>query len=69
MNGIVAFPSEGNVFAFTPTANPSAYPNATFTFPIGVALAVKGLTFDAVSFLYGPTAPVAVSNVARVTIQ
>jgi hypothetical protein len=63
------FPTPGNVFAFTNTSDPSLYPNAVFRFPAGVAIALQGLTLDAVAFVYDATGIVDVSNVDRVAIQ
>lgn len=63
-------PSAGGVFAFTNSGNPSDYPNATFSFPVAVAAAVTGLTFDATVVLADAQgAIVGVSSVDRETIQ
>ena len=57
----------GNLFHFTNSAG--MYPNSTFTFPAGVALAVQGMTFDGVCVTYDAGGINAVSSVDRVTIQ
>lgn len=59
----------GNPFHFTPTSNPSLFPNAPYAFPPAVALAVQGRTLDAVCLFIDSGALSAVSSVARVTVQ
>jgi hypothetical protein len=60
--------SAGNVFSFT--NSPGVYPNATHTFPAGVAFAASGMTVDAVVAVYdGSGNIIALSNVDRATIQ
>jgi len=70
-NNIISIgPKPGGVFAFTNSANPAHYPNATFVFPPNVANAVSGMTIDGVVVLFdGGGNLVDVSNVARVTVQ
>lgn len=61
-------PGNGNVFHFTNTQG--VYPYTTYQFPAAFALAVRGLTIDAMSFVYDSNGAVTnVSNVDRVTIQ
>ncbi|MEZ5962338.1 MAG: S8 family serine peptidase [Planctomycetota bacterium] len=60
----------GSPFHFSATSNPSVFPNAPFNFPASVALALSGLTLDAVAFYFDATGSVpAASNVDRVTVQ
>ena len=67
---ILQAPSAGNVFAFTNSANPADYPNATWSFPSGVANQLQGFTIDAVVVLLNADGDIVdVSNVDRVTIQ
>jgi len=62
-------PKPGNVFAFTSSANPAHYPNATFTFPPNVAAFVAGMQIDAVAVLFDAGGNIVdVSNVDRVTV-
>ncbi|MEM7205900.1 MAG: S8 family serine peptidase [Planctomycetota bacterium] len=68
--GAVFPPTAGGLFAFTPSANPSLYPNATFAMPQGIAIAVAGLELDATVLLYdGSGNAVAASNVDRVRVR
>ena len=63
-------PKPGGVFAFTNSANPADYPNATFVFPPHVANVVSGMTIDGVVVLFdGGGNVVDVSNVSRVEVQ
>ena len=63
-------PTPGNPLSFVQTTDPTLYPNSTFPFPVAVALALSGLTFDGVAFVYDAQFNVIdVSNVARVTLQ
>lgn len=60
----------GSPFHFAATSNPAAFPNAPFAFPAGIALALQGLSLDAVAFYFDNTGNVqAASNVDRVTVQ
>jgi hypothetical protein len=59
----------GNVFHFS-SNKANVYPNTPYTFPFGVALALKGLTVDAMAAVVDSNGQlVAVSNVDRVTVQ
>ena len=59
----------GSVFHFAPGGS-GQYPQAPFSFPAPVALALQGLTFDAVVVLMDQNGQVMdVSNVDRVTVQ
>ena len=62
-------PAPGNLFSFAPTTQPGLFPNAPFQFPAAVALALRGVSLDAVALVYDQQSQVlAVSNVARVTL-
>jgi hypothetical protein len=70
MNIVNRAPLAGNVFAFTSSANPAHYPNATYQFPPAVAGLVSGRTIDAVVVLVDATGRVvSVSNVDRIDVQ
>ena len=68
---VISLPAmEGNVFAFTNTANPALYPNAPYVFPAPVAAVLQGRTLDAVAVFYDASGSIVdVSNVDRVTVQ
>ena len=60
----------GNVLHFTSSLNPGLYPTVPFAFPPVIAAALSGITFDAVALaLDAQGRALAVSNVARVTVQ
>lgn len=60
----------GSPFHFVSTANPAAFPNATYAFSSGIALALQGRTIDGVAFYFDNTGNIhAASNVDRVTVQ
>ena len=62
--------SAGNVVAFTPPTSGNQYPNATFSFPAGLAMALQGRSVDGVAFVHDASANIVeVSNVDRVTVQ
>ncbi|MEM7200956.1 MAG: hypothetical protein AAF628_11855 [Planctomycetota bacterium] len=62
-------PSAGGLFAFT-NGGPSAYPQADFQIPGGLAAALSGTTLDAIVVLFDASgSPVAASNVDRETVQ
>ena len=61
-------PTDGDVFAFTTSANPASYPNATFSFGPPITTFIQGKTLDAIVVLFDASGNVVdVSNVARVT--
>ena len=58
----------GHVFHFNNT--PGVYPNAAYTFPAAIALAVSGMAFDAVAFVMdGSGTVIAASNVGSVQVK
>jgi len=65
---ILLFPaSEGNLLHFTATANPSAYPNAAWTYPAGTFTPLAGTSVDGiVAVVDGAGQLMAVSNVDRI---
>jgi len=63
-------PSAGNVFAFTNSGNPGDFPNASYSFPAGIAAALSGTTFDATVVLVDASGSIVdVSSIDRQTIQ
>jgi hypothetical protein len=55
-------------FSFTNT--PGTYPNVGYTFPVGLATALSGITFDAMAFFLDASgAIIAVSNTDRQKVQ
>jgi hypothetical protein len=59
----------GSPFHFSFT-NAAVFPNATYTFPAGIALALSGRTLDAVAFYVNASGQIhAATNVDRVTVQ
>jgi serine protease AprX len=58
----------GSPFHFT-NGTSSQYPKAAFTFPMPVAVAIKGVTLDGVTFLLSGMTMVRISNVSRVTVK
>ncbi|MBK8096119.1 MAG: S8 family serine peptidase [Planctomycetes bacterium] len=60
----------GDALHFLPTAAPGTFPNAPHSFPAPLAQVLQGYTIDAVAlWLDGSGAPIAASNVDRVTVQ
>jgi hypothetical protein len=60
----------GSPFHFAFSANPAAFPNATYAFAPGIAAALQGMTIDAVALYFDGSGSVhAASNVDRVTVQ
>jgi hypothetical protein len=59
----------GSPFHFQFTTNGGVFPNATYSFPSGIASALQGMTLDAVAIYLGAGGVVAASNVDRVTVQ
>jgi hypothetical protein len=58
----------GSPFHFT-NGTSRQYPKAAFTFPVPIAIAIKGVTLDGVTFLLNGMTVVRVSNVSRVTVK
>ncbi|MCA8956906.1 MAG: peptidase S8 [Planctomycetes bacterium] len=61
--------SAGDLFHFTNTTSPTAYPNAPSALPAAVVAAIKGVTFDAVAVVFNGASVVGASNVERFKVQ